>query len=161
MKVQFTHWYNALLAALFTLLGFGSCSKSLDDPDGPMICEYGVPNISFQVKGQIKTEDGAHIKGIRVVAIPTNNYLGGRDTVYTDAEGKFSTKKLYSSSERYLKEDLVVMFEDVDGEANGGTFEKSSLKGTQVTIVQKEKGSGWNRGYFEVTADKKLKKQKK
>jgi len=156
MKVKLTKWYHMLLAALFTLLGFESCSGSLDGDTTPV--EYGTPNISFQVKGRVRAENGANVKGIRVTTKLNRSSWDGRDTVYTDAEGKYTTKKLRGFTEKYLKESLVVTFEDVDGVANGGVFEKDSLKGTEATVLQKEKGSRWYEGDFEVTADKKLKK---
>lgn len=155
MKIRLNHWYSAILASLISLLGFESCDSTGTE-------EYGTPIVSYQVKGNVKGDTGSDLRGIQVT-IKSRNYreTQGRDTAYTDANGNFEMKKLKTYGESYLKNELVVTFEDVDGEANGGTFEKDSLKGMQVTIVQKKKGEHWYGGDFEVTADKKLKKQKK
>uniref|UniRef100_A0AB33JIS7 Radical SAM-associated putative lipoprotein n=1 Tax=Prevotella sp. GTC17262 TaxID=3236797 RepID=A0AB33JIS7_9BACT len=152
MKIKLNRWYYALLASLLAMLGFESCDFTGAD-------EYGTPIVSYQVKGNVKGDAGA-LKGIRVIAKTRNPYdVQRRDTVYTDANGHFSTKKLQGFGSSVLKEELVIVYEDVDGEANGGTFEKDSLKGAEVTITQKEKGAGWYEGHFEVTADKKLNKK--
>ena len=64
MKVRFNRWYNAVLTALLSMLGF-SCS--LDEPDeyGSTPVEYGTPHADYILKGTVTDEVGAPIKGIK------------------------------------------------------------------------------------------------
>ena len=46
MKLRSHRWYNAVLAALLSMLGYG-CSSS-DEP-----VEYGTPHADYMIKGQV------------------------------------------------------------------------------------------------------------
>ena len=54
MKVRFNRWYNAVLTALLTLLGYG-CSSSSDDSDVEM---YGVLASYYVIQGSVTDEAG-------------------------------------------------------------------------------------------------------
>jgi putative lipoprotein (rSAM/lipoprotein system) len=157
MKIKFTHWYNALLAALLALLGFDSCIGE----NGGGTVEYGTPSVSFQVKGNVKSSDGKPIRGIRVISkIAHDKFSMNVDTAYTDTDGNFESKKLGEFSRGALEQELMTLYEDVDGKANG-EFEKDSLEGSKMIYKQTEKGEGnWYNGHYEVTADKTLKEKK-
>jgi len=161
MKAKFTHWYNALAATLLSLLGFASCSSSSDHEDD-MICLYGTPTSSFQVKGNVTDENGAPIQGIKAIIGNTfndDNTVYRQDSAYTDSKGNYTIDKQYATgapSPKYLK----ILLEDVDGEANGGTFANDTIKEEEIKINKTGKGDGaWNVGTFEVTANAKLKKK--
>lgn len=126
-------------------LGFTaiSCEKSPFSPDnggGGAVVMYGCPYASFQAKGDVHSETGEPIEGIKV-----SRY--GQDLGTTDKEGKFSFNDHYSGfiSE---KDTLVLNFHDIDGPANGGRFEDTQAI---VTITQTEKPSKesvWYEGTF-------------
>lgn len=158
MKIKFTHWYNALLAALVALLGFNSCGSENDDSG---TVEYGTPSVSFQVKGKVKSSDGKPIRGIRVISrITHDQYSANMDTAYTDADGNFEMKKRGVFGRGVLEKYFMTIYEDVDGKANG-EFEKDSLEGSKMVYNQTKKGEGnWYNGHYEVTADKTLKEKK-
>lgn len=147
MKLRSHRWYNAVLAALLSMLGYG-CSSS-DEP-----VEYGTPHADYIIKGQVTDEAGNPIQGINVKA-PYGSYLSSQfaQIVETDAAGKFTLKE-FSSQKGH-----EIVFEDVDGEANGGLFKSETIHVETLPKTQTEKGSGWYRGKFDVQADVKLKKK--
>ena len=54
--------------------------------------------------------------------------------------------------------DVTIVFEDIDGEENGGPFQKGE---TKPAVVRTKKGdNSWYGGAFEVSSDVKLKKAK-
>ena len=52
MKVRFNRWYNAVLTALLSILGFGCSSEEPMDMYGPPV-EYGTPQADFILKYQV------------------------------------------------------------------------------------------------------------
>lgn len=112
-----------VLSGLLALLGFSAC----DENGGVM--EYGSPTVDFQVKGQVTDAEGNPIEGIQVITKPaygvytdvTNGSWKKADTTYTDAEGNFESSLLQN-----VAMEGKLLFEDVDGEANGGTFQTDS-----------------------------------
>ena len=60
MKVRFNRWYNAVLTALLSMLGF-SCSSDEPEEYGPIVLEYGVPHADYIVKGTVTDETGTPI----------------------------------------------------------------------------------------------------
>ena len=84
MKLRSHRWYNAVLAALLSMLGYG-CSSS-DEP-----VEYGTPHADYMIKGQVTDEAGNPIQGINVKA-PYGSYLSSQfaQIVETDDAGKFT-----------------------------------------------------------------------
>ncbi len=73
--------------------------------------------------------------------------------VETDAAGKFALKE-FSSLRGH-----EIIFEDIDGEANGGLFQSDTIRVETLPKTQTEKGNGWYNGKYEVQADIKLKKK--
>ena len=67
--------------------------------------------------------------------------------------GKFALKE-FSSLRGH-----EIIFEDVDGEANGGLFQSDTIRVQTLPKTQTEKGNGWYNGKYEVQADIKLKKK--
>ena len=127
MKAKLTHWYNALAATLLSLLGFSSCGENGLGGGGE--CLYGTPTSTFLVKGNVTDEEGYPIQGIKT---KVEVKYGGRakDSIaYTDSKGNYLLEKYsMTGSPTSQKEDIVkVIFEDVDGEANGGTFANDTV----------------------------------
>ena len=133
MKVRFTRWYNALLSSLLAMLGFASCSS--DEDEEPFILMYGVviPNIEW--RGTVTNEAEAPIQGISTLvkyAImdyndPSKVDYYTVDSVSTDANGRFAVRVPNIKDPNYK-----LILQDVDGEANGGTFPSDTLTLTDL-----------------------------
>lgn len=149
-------WYriaNGALSALLVLLGFEACSEEGGRE------EYGTPTVDFHVVGQVTNAEGKPIEGIRVTTRGYFNFHDGttEQTTYTDKDGHFATKEMRSIS---IDPMMRVVFEDVDGEANGGVFAKDSVMADAMTRTQVGKGDGhWYDGKYELRVNKKLRKE--
>lgn len=158
MKVRFTRWYNAVLTALLSLLGYGC---SFDEPEeyGAPVYEYGVPYADYTVKGTATDEAGNPIQGIKTAlkTIPeaAPEYAMGIDSTNTDAAGKF---ELQTRGFWGLR-DLKLVAEDVDGEAGGGAFQSDTIRVDDLQMQKVEDGKSWYEGKFELKADIKLKEK--
>lgn len=152
MKVRFNRWYNAVLTALLTMLGYG-CSSTDENRDVD-VEEYGCPYADYVVQGSVTDEAGNPIQGINVKA-PYGSDLDSQfnQIVQTDAKGNFTLKEFSSMRGN----DMIV--EDIDGEANGGEFLSDTIQVETLPMTQTEKGKGWYGGKFDVKADIKLKKK--
>lgn len=163
MKVKLTHWYNWMTGVLLSLLGFSSCNKNEIDDPGNNICLYGTPTTHYIIKGKVTDTDGKPINGVKVEANDT--YDDRRrpltdEPVYTDEKGEYSANAWGISSDGQGNILLEVTFEDVDGEANGGTFANDTVRGKDMTIEKvKDSDGAWNRGTYEITANKTMKKK--
>ena len=137
MKVRFNRWYNALLSSLLAMLGFASCSG--DEDEEPFVQMYGVviPNIEW--RGTVTNEAEAPIQGISTLvkyAImdyndPSKVDYYTVDSMLTDANGRFA---VHVPDINHLNYKLIL--QDLDGEANGGTFQSDTL--TLTDLVAEE-----------------------
>ena len=159
MKVRFNRWYNAVLAALMSMLGYG-CSSSEDSADALM---YGVPVAGYQIKGQVTDEAGTPVQGIKtavkiIMSSPSadgKKEIYARDSVLTDASGKYD---ISATAPGNPETKLIV--EDIDGEANSGEFLSDTLDIDYDKAVKAGEGDHhWYTGKFEITTDVKLKKK--
>ena len=147
-------WYriaNGALSALLVLLGFEACTEESE--------EYGTPIVDYHVVGQVTNAEGEPIEGIRVTTRGYFNFHDGttEQATYTDKDGHFATKEMRSIS---IDPMMRVVFEDVDGEANGGVFAKDSVMADAMTRTQVGKGDGhWYDGKYELRVNKKLRKE--
>ncbi|SEM86093.1 putative lipoprotein, rSAM/lipoprotein system [Prevotella sp. ne3005] len=161
MKVRFNRWYNAVLTALLSIIGYG-CSSS-DDPE--YICMYGTPHADYQFMGTVTDESGSAVMGIKVSA--KNVYRRydstlietyGVDSTLTDSKGKYAVEGEAFLGEHILK--LIV--EDLDGEANGGNFMNDTIDidfDNAKKVKEPDKDDYWSDGTFAITQDIKLKKK--
>ena len=161
MKVRFNRWYNAVLTALLSIIGYG-CSSS-DDPE--YICMYGTPHADYQFSGTVTDESGSPVKGIKVSA--KNVYRRydstlietyGVDSTLTDSKGKYAVEGGAFLGEHILK--LIV--EDLDGEANGGNFMNDTIDidfDNAKKVKEPDKDDYWSEGTFAINQDIKLKKK--
>lgn len=141
-KVRF-RWYNVAITMLLGFLGY-SCGDILNGDDEPK-CLYGVPFAKYTVNGLVKSElNSTAISGIRVVL--------GRDTVYTNSEGKY---KVTTQGMRSMDISFPVKFEDVDGVANGA-FDALSTN-AEYKNATFTGSDGWFEGEASKTLDVKLK----
>ena len=152
--------WKAFAAIILGLLGFSSC-----DWIGIGALEYGEPHADFKVLGNVNSDDGKPIEGIRVAVRQHRHYENTSsvfydqndwyedDTVYTDSKGKYELFKSVFSEPN----DVTVVFEDVDGAENGGEFRKEEA---QPEIKRTKKGDKkWYGGAFEAKADVTMKKK--
>ena len=161
MKQRINNWAKLLYGFLMTILGFSGCEGIFETR-----AEYGQPYAEFKLVGEVKSEEGKPIKGIRVIVKPyiaytEQQYLDwNRDTLFTDAEGKFSKEKLKHTWPNEMKGSTII-FEDIDGPENGGEFVSKTLNDKEFTVEQVKKGSGnWYDGDFLVTANATLSPKK-
>ncbi len=148
-------WYriaNSALSSLLVLLGFEACSGMENGGE-----EYGTPTVDFHVVGQVTDAEGKPIEGIRVTTRGYYDFNDGtmEQTTYTDKEGRYATKEVKSIG---IDPGMKVVFEDVDGEANGGLFAADSVSSGAMAKEKVKKGDGnWYEGGYELTANAKLK----
>ena len=119
--------------------------------------EYGTPTVDFHVVGQVTDAEGKPIEGIRVTTRGYYDFNDGtmEQTTYTDKEGRYATKEVKSIG---IDPGMKVVFEDVDGEANGGLFAADSISSDAMPKEKVKKGDGnWYEGGYELTANAKLK----
>jgi len=153
MKVRFNRWYNAVLTALLSMLGFG-CSSSEDQTYVPM---YGAPADRFQIRGQVTDEAGTPIQGIKMSLRQTfpRSEEYGVDSVLTDASGSYLLR-----DSGFLLYETKLIAEDVDGEANGGEFQSDTLDIDLEKGILIDEGDGYMKGdTYEAYQDIKLKKK--
>ena len=160
MKVRFYRWYNAVLTALLSMLGYG-CSSSEDPLDmyGTPV-EYGAPHADYIVKGLVTDEADFPVQGIKtslkqVDKTEVGTITFGMDSIQTNETGGYEL--------RYMglpQTDIKLIVEDVDGEVNGGEFLSDTLDIDFNKAVQTKEGDGrWYGGVYEITQDVKLKKK--
>jgi len=158
MKVRFNRWYNAVLTALLSMLGF-SCSVDEPDEYGTILMEYAAPYADFIFKGTVTDETGTPVKGIKTSLKSefdneNEHFVLGLDSVETDVSGNYQLKYV-GTQDRSLR--LIV--EDIDGEANGGEFLSDKLDIDYSKAVKTKDGSDWYEGTYEISQDVKLKKK--
>ncbi|MBQ7422909.1 MAG: radical SAM-associated putative lipoprotein [Prevotella sp.] len=144
------------LSMVMVALGFMSCSE---DGPGREVCLYGSPTMSFLVKGRVADEAGKPLKGINIKLKEGMGYNGGclMDSVFTDVEGHFQTKALVNT---VLSPYTKIIFDDVDGEENGGTFVSDTVDIDKLDREKVRESDGhWYQGEYVITADWKLKRK--
>lgn len=154
MRVRFNRWYNAVLTALLSLLGFEACNSDSLEEYGTPAPEYGVPIGEYHVRGQVTQMSGTPIQGIRVTA-PAGVYDGKEgESVLTDENGYYELKAF-----RAMPHDPLIV-EDIDGAANGGEFESDTVSISDLSVHQVAKGEGtWDMGKNEVSGVIRLKEK--
>lgn len=123
-----------LMYFLMALVGFGftSCDDGGILPAAP---EYGCPHVNFSLKARVVDQSGEPIEGIKV----QTGWIDG----HTNQDGEIKVNGTVYPGDQY-----IAIFEDIDGEANGGEFETLRLDITDK-VVQTEEGSGsWYDGAF-------------
>ena len=156
MKVRFNRWYNAVLTALLSMLGYG-CSSTEEPLDmyGPPV-EYGTPHADYIIKGRVMDESGTPVQGIKTSLRKVDKVRSyGIDSVQTNVSGNYQLKHTGWQNQYYK-----VIVEDIDGEANGGEFLSDTLDIDYDKAVKTKDGDGkWYHGIYEISQDVKLKKK--
>lgn len=90
IQIRVSTLISRLCAFGMAILGFSLSSCENEVPD-----MYGTPTGTFEVKGDVETEDGADVKGARVV-VKEVNYETNRGQeigdAITDADGDYSIR---------------------------------------------------------------------
>ena len=156
MKAKVRHIYELIAGAILSLLGFTACDKEENIEMRP--AEYGMPHATFKVMGNVKAaESSKPIEGI-VVKFSRESE---KDRSWETAEFKSDKNGMVDGSTQAWpsEEGIMLTFEDIDGEENGGLFAPDTLraKDLQIKFVENPE-KGWNKGVYYITFDKKLKK---
>ena len=124
-----------LLYLLMTLLGFGLHSCKV---------EYGAPYVNYKLSVRVVDEAGKPIPGIEVrKGFDYGSYfVQGNDL--TDSNGEYIMARFVS----YATYPTDLLFEDIDGELNGGEFESKSVNISDKFVLI-EDGGGWYEGRYE------------
>ncbi len=163
MKVRFNRWYNAVLTALLSMLGYSCSSDEIEDMYGTPV-EYGVPYSNYEISGIVTDENGTAIKDIKVstkyviLDDKGNVWSDGIDSMQTDGLGKYAFRFSKSMGEP----DIKLIVEDIDGEANGGAFKSDTLDidyDSAKKIKDADPKEHWSAGTYAITQDIKLKKK--
>ena len=148
-----------IAGAILSLLGFTSCDKEdFGDNYREARAEYGMPHATFKVIGEVKAADSSKpIEGIvvRFSREDDNNRTWETAEFKSDKDGKVDGSTQAWPSE----EGIMLTFEDIDGDENGGQFAPDTLraKDLQIKFVENPE-KGWNKGVYYITFEKKLKK---
>ena len=114
-----------------------SCDNVFNTPDmyGTSVAEYGVPVMSYVVKGKVTDAGtGKPIKGIQVTSDD------GYKKVHTTEAGDFEC-----NGSGWPDEKVKLTFTDIDGEANG-LYDPQEM---EVSVKKIEEGSGtWHYGVY-------------
>ena len=160
MSMRINRIWRFLASTALGLLGFSSCEWL-----GIGVCMYGEPHADFKAIGTVTDNSGKPVEGIRVAVQQHRHYENSEsviydqndwydnDTLFTDSNGKYElVRSVFSAPNR-----VTIVFEDIDGEENGGEFEKAEVN---PKVNQTKKGDkSWYGGAFQVEADARLKKK--
>ena len=150
-----TSFWKLLAVAVLGLFGVscGQLDEIFENEERGLVM-YGSPTVDYTVNGKVTDEEGNPIKGIKVIA-----YCGREDdfTTTTSNNGEFSDA--FNANQRYPS----YIFEDIDGDENGGKFLRDTLRQgdfTQNTTDWKQDDRNpFGHAYVEVTVTKKLKRE--
>ena len=116
-----------LFAMLAALLGITAGCKNNGRSDD-VICMYGVPTVSYELKGKVTDQAGNPVKDIEVTVarvFPSDSAFVGNPfgpTAVTNDDGLWSIR---------CQDDptpiLKVTYSDIDGPLNGGQFAQDSV----------------------------------
>lgn len=161
MRKKMTRWYETVLSALLTMLGFSSCENVSHN----VVCEYGCPNVEYQVKGTVTdAASGKPVEGIqaKVAAVERTDEgveVYGMDSLTTSKDGTFAFPLMNDMNIDGLRTSLIL--EDVDGMENGGVYASDTIELKSLPREQVKEGDGkWFGGGFELKAERSLKKVK-
>lgn len=140
LTTRLSTFLSQVCAVAIVWLGFG-CTA--DEP-----CMYGTPTGSFEIKGQVTTEEGAPVEGarIRVTASDRPSGIFSFDEALTGTDGRYMT-----AGSDYARNELkVVCLPD------NPALEADSVI-VDVQHIDGGKDDSWNFGHAKATVDFKLK----
>ena len=151
-------WYNALLSALLSVLGFESCSSVINNEAE----EYGCPLVEYQVKGEVTDADsGRPIEGIQaklghMFTTDEREQAYAFDSVLTDRAGSF----VFPVHGEVALQPSLTLMEDPNAASGGMRYASDAVRLKDMVQKQVKQGDGnWYNGAYELTVARKLKKQ--
>lgn len=97
-------FFSRIAAMLLAVLGFSSCDS---DDDDPMICMYGMPYSTYEVKGTVTDENNDPVEGAEVTVKAYERHEFSYPVIYepvkTDANGNYTAKFSHSYPENNLR----------------------------------------------------------
>jgi putative lipoprotein (rSAM/lipoprotein system) len=114
-----------------------------------------MPYATYEIKGVVMDKETARpIRNIRLVRpVYPEHPEGGGDTIYTNAEGKYTFDfGDFPDNEKTFKLNI----DDIDGDQNGGFFGQEVIDVTITNADKTENGSGWYWGKFVKTKNIEL-----
>lgn len=150
LKPRLSALLSKLCAVIIAWLGFG-CSNGSDEPD-VILCMYGSPNGSFEVKGQVTTEDGIPVEDaeIRVTTERFNSDFHSFAKTVTGTSGQFQ-----ADGRDYAEYKLKVVC--IPG--NPALEADSAVVDVKYARDKNDKSVFWYVGHTKATVDFKLKKK--
>lgn len=122
---------------LLALLGVTGCDPN-SGSDARV--EYGTPHVNFHLMARVVDSEGNPIKGITVTTERGEKFYANTGT--SNAEGLIDANGAFWPGDQN-----VVIFQDVDGELNGGEFETLQLDiSSSVELVRD--GESWCMGDY-------------
>ena len=158
MKVRINRWYNTILTALLSLLGYGCSSENSEEMYGVQM--YGVPSAEYQISGTVTNEGGNVVQGIKTSVKQISTYDGKSqafaiDSVMTNTNGHYDV----SVHVFPMNKEIKLLVEDVDGDANGA-YQNDTIDIDYNNAQKIKEGERvWNNGTFAIKQDIKLKKK--
>lgn len=131
---------NWVIAGLLSLIGY-SCSDS--EIDDNLICMYGTPYGTFELKGKVLDNQKHPIPNVQILirdSVPSRGWIKS-DTIYSDNNGEIHWKLKDFPGYTYQ-----LIASDIDDDKNGGHFasDTSFINTSQLRYVG---GDGaWNEG---------------
>lgn len=114
MKIKYLKLKNWLWVTLGALFGINiSCESNV-------ACEYGAPEATYTVKGQVSNTDGVPVSGIQVKMdyskdLTNDNIWGYSNTILTDSNGQYSISTIQFPN----LDTMYLQFRDIDSTENG------------------------------------------
>lgn len=179
MKIKYLKLKNWLLVSLMSVLGFTACKtskpaasndqkeseqseqiekKPIREDRGQVALMYGVPTMSYHVKGHVVNHQGKPVKGIQVVMLNRNmgntpNNPGEDDPeiedymrIYADTTKNDGTFDIRAKD--FPSEYMRVFVRDVDGPSNGN-YQNDVINLEFSRDEIKAESKGWNKGVAE------------
>ena len=134
-----------LIYFLLSFLGFTAQScDGVGNPFDDPVAMYGCPYANFTLSARVVTEEGEPIKDIILRNSDENSVLNVN--VSSDENGNILIiDSIFPPS---LVENIEVVFEDVDGEANGGEFATVEMDISDKVEQVAEGGGDWYFGGY-------------
>ncbi|MBR6306310.1 MAG: radical SAM-associated putative lipoprotein [Bacteroidales bacterium] len=161
MIAKIRHLYELIVGAILAFLGLGGCSQFNKIING--VDEYGMPHANYKIIGEVTSEDGSPIPGIKVkysrLEYTDDNgvkqYYETEDNEFlTDKDGKVNARANDWSTE---PKEITITLEDIDGAENGGAFEGQVLSEEDLSIdFEKDKKGNWHQGDYTISFAAKL-----
>lgn len=153
MKIQYRKLKNWLWITLGGLLGINISCK------GEIATEYGAPEATHTVKGQVTNPENEPVSGIEVRMITYHGYIADSiewrysPVVYTDSTGRYNI----STTDLPYRDTMYVGFFDIDSTENGHYADTVVITSFNEATFTGSDGN-WYHGSATVPKDMKMRR---